>query len=306
MAVVPRTRTAVEDRYPSRIGAEPELLPRLEPAVYGTAGDGPLGESELQEYERNGFLSFESLLPQDDLQPYLDEIARLRTDEITAHRPETVNEPGSREVRSIFAFHEFNRVLRRLVREPRIVQIARQLLGSEVYIHQSRINYKPGFRGREFYWHSDFETWHVEDGMPRMRAVSCSISLVPNYDFNGPLMLVPGSHHQFLSCAGRTPENHYKESLKAQEYGVPDNASLQQFVEAGGITAPTGPAGTVTFFECNVMHGSNSNITPFPRSNAFIVFNSVENTLEEPFCGLRPRPHCIANRRDYTPLRPLE
>lgn len=306
MAVVPRRYAAVEDRYPSRIGAEPELLPRLDPAVYGTAGDGPLGDTELQEYARNGFLSFEGLFAAGELQPYLDEIARLRTDEMTARRPETVAEPGSQEVRSIFAFHEFNRILRGLVHEPRIVAIARQLLGSEVYIHQSRINYKPGFKGREFYWHSDFETWHVEDGMPRMRAVSCSISLVPNYDFNGPLMLIPGSHRQFLSCAGRTPHDHYKQSLKAQEYGVPDNANLQRMVDDGSIVAPTGPAGSVTFFECNVMHGSNSNITPFPRSNAFIVFNSVDNTLEAPFCGLPPRPHFIANRRDYTPVTPSE
>ena len=53
--------------------------------------------------------------------------------------------------------------------------IAEQILGSQVYIHQSRVNLKPGFKGKEFYWHSDFETWHIEDGMPRMRALSCSI-----------------------------------------------------------------------------------------------------------------------------------
>jgi ectoine hydroxylase len=109
-----------------------------------------------------------------------------------------------------------------LTRDPRILAKAREILGGDVYIHQSRINYKPGFRGKEFYWHSDFETWHVEDGMPRMRAVSCSIALTPNYEFNGPLMLVPGSHRYFLSCVGETPEEHYKESLKKQEIGVPD------------------------------------------------------------------------------------
>src|SRR3546814_10756649 len=44
----------------------------------------------------------------------------------------------------------------------------------------SRLNYKPGFKGKEFYWHSDFETWHVEDGMPQMRALSMSILLAEN------------------------------------------------------------------------------------------------------------------------------
>lgn len=81
-----------------------------------------------------------------------------------------------------------------------------------------------------------------------------------------------------------------------QDIGVPDDESLARMVSEGGIVAPTGPAGSVTFFECNTMHGSNSNITPDPRSNIFMVFNSVENTLEEPFCGLKPRPGFIGKR----------
>src|SRR3546814_3200003 len=59
--------------------------------------------------------------------------------------------------------------LRRLAADERLAGVARFLLDDTVYIHQSRLNYKPGFQGKEFYWHSDFETWHVEDGMPRMR-----------------------------------------------------------------------------------------------------------------------------------------
>src|SRR3546814_19786785 len=89
---------------------------------------------------------------------------------------------------------------------------------------QSRLNYKPGFVGKEFYWHSDFETWHVEDGMPQMRALSMSILLAPNTVLNGPLMIIPGSHRKYLTCVGETPEDHYRSSLKKQEYGVPDRA----------------------------------------------------------------------------------
>ncbi|HET9679150.1 MAG TPA: phytanoyl-CoA dioxygenase family protein, partial [Gammaproteobacteria bacterium] len=107
---------------------------------------------------------------------------------------------------------------------------------------------------------------------------------------------------QFLSCAGVTPEDNHQQSLKRQEYGIPDNQSLIKMVDKGGITAPKGPVGSVLFFECNVMHGSNSNISPFSRRNMFMVFNSVENTLVEPFCGLEPRPPHIANRRDFSPI----
>jgi ectoine hydroxylase len=63
-----------------------------------------------------------------------------------------------------------------------------------------------------------------------------------------------------------------------------------------GIDTPTGKAGSVLFFDCNTMHGSAGNISPYPRSNLFFVYNSVENRLVDPYCGLAPRPHYIATR----------
>lgn len=174
--------------------------------------------------------------------------------------------------------------------------MARQILASEVYLHQSRINRKPGFRGREFYWHSDFETWHVEDGMPRMRALSCSILLTDNFAFNGPLLVMPGSHREYIACEGKTPPDHFKRSLRRQEYGVPSEGRIRDLAGRFGIEGPIGPAGSVLFFDCNLMHGSNGNITPYPRTNIFFVFNSVLNRVEKPFCGLAPRPEYIASR----------
>lgn len=290
------------DRYPSRHAPEPAISSRLDPVVYGGTDDGPLTDSQLSFFEDNGYLSLEHLLSQTEIGSYMMELQRLRADEQAKAAPEAVIEPESRELRSIFAVHNSSDVLRELCHHPRLVAIARQLLGGGVYIHQSRINYKSGFRGKEFFWHSDFETWHVEDGVPAMRMVSCSISLTPNTEHNGPLMLMPGSHHRFVSCVGDTPENHYKASLKRQEVGVPDDASLTQLAHEFGITSPKGLAGSVTFFDCNTMHGSNSNITPMPRSNVFVVYNSVDNTPADPFCGLAPRPNFIAEREEFSPL----
>jgi ectoine hydroxylase len=167
------------------------------------------------------------------------------------------------------------------------------------------VNLKPGFTGKDFYWHSDFETWHVEDGMPRMRALSVSLALTENVAVNGPLMLMPGSHRSYVACVGATPADHYKQSLKKQEYGTPDPDSLTRLAEAGGIEAPIGPPGTAVFFDCNTMHGSNSNISPFPRRNVFFVYNSVENTLTTPYSGLAPRPEHIATRETVEPLDAL-
>jgi ectoine hydroxylase len=150
--------------------------------------------------------------------------------------------------------------------------------------------------------HSDFETWHIEDGMPRMRAVSCVIALTANYEFNGPLLVMPGSHERYVPCVGETPADHYKHSLRKQEYGIPEPQALMKLAEEYGIQSITGEAGSVMFFDCNLMHGSNSNITPYPRINAFFVYNSIENQLELPHGNLSPRPNHIAARNYCTEL----
>ena len=295
------------DPYLSRSDNTPRLLNRADPVVYSqykNTEQAPLTNEQTNFYEKNGYLHLEELFSKDELGEFQAELEHLRQAAEKEKIPEVVLEPDGNAIRSIFAIHKSNALVDRLSRDRRLVNIVSFLLGSQVYIHQSRINYKPGFEGKQFYWHSDFETWHSEDGMPSMRAISCSIALSDNYEFNGPLLVIPGSHKQYVVCTGGTPENHYLESLRKQEYGVPAPEMLQRLVEDGGMAAPKGPAGSVTFFECNMMHGSNSNITPWPRHNIFMVYNSVENTLLEPFCGLPPRPEFIAHR-DFTPIKPL-
>ncbi len=160
--------------------------------------------------------------------------------------------------------HRISEVFARLVRDERVVGRARQILGSDVYVHQSRINVKPGFGASGFYWHSDFETWHAEDGLPNMRTVSVSIALTENHDTNGGLMIMPGSHRTFLGCAGATPEDNYRQSLQMQDAGTPSDEALTGMASEYGIKLFTGRAGSATWFDCNCMHGSGDNITPFP------------------------------------------
>lgn len=297
------TMNAAGDLYPSRRVAVQSLVPRRDPVLHGAWDAGsPLTRDQAEHFERKGYLVVADMFDATEIAALKEESARLLAD--SAHLdPETViTESRDGEVRSIFAIHRQSRLMGRLAADERLAGIARFLLADDVYIHQSRLNYKPGFHGEEFYWHSDFETWHVEDGMPRMRALSMSVLLAANTEHNGPLMLMPGSHRTFVSCVGEAPEDNYKTSLKKQQYGVPDEAGLAALAQACGIDAATGHLGTVVIFDCNVMHGSNGNITPFPRSNAFLVYNAVSNRPVQPFGPKSPRPDFIASRREVRPL----
>ncbi|WP_034268770.1 ectoine hydroxylase [Haloechinothrix halophila] len=296
------TDTRIQDSYPTRITTEPELIEREDPVVWGSDSDGPMGAAELRAHDANGYSIVEGLLSPAEVQGYWQELNRLSSDETLKADERVITEKASGEVRSIFDVHQLSDMVAELVRDPRVLDRARQILGSDVYIHQSRVNYMPGFKGNGFYWHSDFETWHAEDGMPRPRAVSCSIALTDNYPFNGGLMIMPGSQRTFVQCVGETPDDHYKSSLKEQEIGVPTKTDVTKLAAEHGIDQFTGPAGGALWFDSNIMHGSGNNITPYPRSNIFLVFNSVENALEEPFAAGSRRPEFIASR-DFTPVR---
>ncbi|WP_062211046.1 ectoine hydroxylase [Streptomyces sp. NBRC 109706] len=292
-------RTA--DLYPTR-GATEVATPRQDPVVWSEPGTaGPFTGEELTGFERDGFATIDQLISDDEVTRYRAELDRLVTDPQVRADERSIVEPASGETRSVFEVHKISPVFAELVRDPRVVGRARQILGSDVYVHQSRINVKPGFGATGFYWHSDFETWHAEDGLPRMRTVSVSIALTENLDTNGGLMIMPGSHLTFLGCAGETPRDNYKKSLQMQDAGTPSDEALTGFADRHGIRLFTGRAGSATWFDCNCMHGSGDNITPYPRSNVFIVFNSVENTAVEPFAAPVPRPEFIG-ARDFTPV----
>jgi ectoine hydroxylase len=293
-------RTA--DLYPTR-GATEVAIPRMDPVTWSEAGTpGPIEAAVLAEYERDGFFVVDHLITPEEVDTYRRELERLTTDPDVRADERSIVEPKSQEIRTVFEVHKISEVFAALVRDPRVVGRARQILGSDVYVHQSRINVKPGFGATGFYWHSDFETWHAEDGIPNMRTVSVSIALTRNYDTNGGLMIMPGSHKTFLGCAGATPRDNYKKSLQMQDAGTPSDESLTKFAQAHGIKLFRGEPGAATWFDCNCMHGSGDNITPYARSNVFIVFNSMENKAVEPFAAPVRRPEFIG-ARDFTPVR---
>lgn len=287
------------DLFPTRLQQPQERFARIDPVIHArnqSRWQGPLGEEVLSRYERDGYLWFEGFFSRERTEPFFQELKELAEDSELMNSDRVIRDPGSNELRSVFAMHELSRRFNELTRDPRILGMVRQLLGGDVYIHQSRINDKFGFQGNGFNWHSDFETWHAEDGMPRMRAVSASIMLTDNNEFNGPLMLIPGSHHYFVPSRGTTPKDNWKHSLKSQRLGVPSQQNLADLAEAGGIQAPKGPPGSLLLFECNTLHASNKNLSPWPRSNLFFVYNSVDNLLHDPYCGNRARPNFLANR----------
>jgi len=295
------------DAYPTRQGGSTRLTPRLDPVLHGKAGPeepGPLSPTQLAAYDRDGFLLLPGLLSTSEVRELTTALSKLRAEASGSAEQGIIRERGGTDVRSVFAVHHRADALGAIARHPTLLGAARQILADAVYLHQSRVNFKPGLVGGAFSWHSDFETWHAEDGMPRMRAMSASILLDDNRPWNGPLMLVPGSHRTFVSCPTPTPTEHYRESLVDQQVGTPSREALGTLFEQAGerIELAVGAAGTVVLFDCNTMHASPANLSPRPRNNVFLVYNAMSNRLSEPFGAASRRPEFLATREP----RPIE
>lgn len=292
---------ATHDPYPSRKVDEPQLIERAEPVVHGSPEDGPLTEKQLDAFDRDGLLHLGDVFSADEVHAMLDELARMKDDTDVHGAEGTIRDPDTGDVRSIFSVQGHSDLIDKVIRDERTAGAAQQILGSDVYLHHTRVNDKPGFGGSGFNWHSDFETWHTEDGMPTPRCVSASILLTDNHSQNGPLLLIPGSQRTFVACAGSTPEYNWRTSLKNQVAGVPDTDLIAQLHDQHGLHVSTGAAGSMILFDSNTLHASNGNVTPDRRSNVFAVYNSVDNALVEPFEAPMRRPGFLGSR-DFTPL----
>ncbi|WP_277455616.1 ectoine hydroxylase [Janibacter sp. DB-40] len=288
--------TTTIDVYRTRLADRSQIEPRSHSVVWSQDASGPLSRDQLRGYDQRGYHTAESVLSEDDIATCLSEVGTI-TDRL-GEDERIIRERSSGDVRSIFAVHRLSDAIAEIVGREDIVGVARQILGDDVYVHQSRMNLKPGFAGGPFYWHSDFETWHAEDGMPTPRALSVSLALTPNYETNGALMIIPGSHKQFVSCVGETPDGYHRESLSSYRppFGTPDEEDVTRLAQEHGIDMITGPAGSALYFDSNCMHASAGNISPDPRSNLFVVFNAVSNRLQEPFAASAPRPEYLAHR----------
>ena len=250
-----------------------------------------LTDAQRREFEDHGYLLLPALFSE-------AEIAAVRAEvETVASRegPEVVPEAESDHIRIVYGAHRFNEAFGRLSRHPRWLEPVQELMGGPVYIHQSRLNPKAAFHGGAWDWHQDYATWSDRDGLKEPRAFMVAILLDEANAANGPLMLVPGSHHYGLIAEAADNE----ESPGYTLFVISDE-HLTHIVDAGGIEPVVGPAGSVLISHANMVHGSAGNITPWPRR---IFYLNVAATDNPPTRFERAEHHCT---RDWSAIEPLD
>ncbi|MBB5857506.1 phytanoyl-CoA dioxygenase family protein [Amycolatopsis umgeniensis] len=255
--------------------------------------DSTLSPAQVDEYRANGYLVQESVFSEEEMQIVRDETAK----EFAAGGERVTVEEDTDIVRGVHGCHLYSEVFGKLVRSPRLLPIAKQLLQDDVYVHQFKINAKRAFKGEVWEWHQDYTFWHHEDGMPAPRALSAALFLDEVTEFNGPLILVPGGHDGGMIEAEVQGEGWASTLTASLKYSL-EIDMIRELVDRNGMVAPKGPRGSVLWFDANIPHSSVPNISPRDRGLLLITYNSVENKVD---LSRGTRPDWLS-ARDFTPL----
>lgn len=269
-----------------------------------------LTEEQLSIYKNQGFLLLSEYFSRTEVEIMKAELSALSTE----NSPKKILEKDGKTIRSLHGSHSNNDVFNCLTRHPFIVEPAMQIVGNQVYIYQFKVNLKAAFTGDIWKWHQDYIYWRKEDGMPKPQVVNAMCLLDDMNEFNGPLFVIPGSHKEEMIDI--TADNPRMKNTNTNSSG--DNPawvssfsanlkySLSQelvvdLVSKYGITLIKAVAGSVLFFDSNIVHASSNNISPFGRSTVIITYNSIENI---PLPVQNPRPDFLVSK-DYRPVTSL-
>ena len=248
-----------------------------------------LNGEQLKRFNNDGFLIIPELFSSREVALLRDQLPTIFAERC----PENFREQKSDAVRTSMALHLRNPVFARLVRHPRLVGTALRILGSDVYVQQVKVNAKEPFAGEAWQWHYDFATHHGEDGVPQPLALNLHVFLDDVNDYNGPLLLIPGSHK------GGPVASTLDTVTTSYPLWTVDNDTVSSLIEEGGLVTAKGPPGTGLIFGDCMVHGSPANMSPWPRRIFSLILNPVSNA------ATRHRRHDYLHHRDVTPVVPL-
>lgn len=214
---------------------------------------------QSQHYRDQGFLALPGLFAFDEIAWIRDEgqAVALRS----AARGSWLDEAPEG---TIYGADQTDTAFGKLARHPRILTAARDLLGDDLYIHQSRLLTWRAPARPEGRLTRDFSSWAALDGMKAPEGVTAAI-LLEDAAYEPALSVVAGSHH---------------------EEGLSQGHSQRLIPVAGGI-------GSVIFFDAKLAYVLGQ-AGDRPHHRLFLVsFNRLSNIPATP----RAAPYTAADRR---------
>jgi hypothetical protein len=235
-----------------------------------------LTHSELEQFDRDGFLIIPSLLDAEETDLLL---SAAKGDRALHEHAYASKDSQGRDSKLALWNHPGNDIFGMVARSRRVVERMETLLGDEVYHYHSKLMLKEPKVGGAWEWHQDYGYWY-QNGCLFPTMASCLIALDPATRENGCLQVLKGSHHM-----GRVEHGRFGQQTGADPERV--EAAKQRFEHLYCEMAP----GTAVIFHGNLLHASDANTSGRSRWSLICCYNTASND-----------PYKESHHPGYTPL----
>lgn len=158
-------------------------------------------------------------------------------------------------------------------RQPEILDMVEQVLGSDIALWNSSFFAKPAHQGRKTPWHQDGEYWPIRP------LATCTVwmAIDPSTTNNGCLRVIPGSH--------------VDQQLKKHTHNNAPNLSLplelnhSEFDETSALNLVL-ESGQISLHDVYLVHGSEANTSDQPRRGMTLRFMPTTSVYDR---GVLPR-----------------
>jgi len=238
--------------------------------------DNTLTVDELVRYDEDGFLLFRGLFDQEEMTRLLD---YAKEDPALSASAYGRRDATGMETKLALWNHPGEDLFSMFSRSPRVVDRMTQLLGDEVYHWHTKMMLKEPRVGGAWEWHQDYGYWY-HNGCLFPTMASCLISVTPSNRENGCLQVLRGSQQMGRIDHGKTGDQTGADMERV-------NAALER-MELLYIECQPGDA---LFFDGNLLHRSDQNLSDAPRWSLICCYNTKRNS-----------PYKVTRHPAYTPL----
>jgi ectoine hydroxylase-related dioxygenase (phytanoyl-CoA dioxygenase family) len=224
-----------------------------------------LTSEQIAEYTRAGYVIVPGLLGTDEVTSFRD-VARtaLRAEALAGEMLHKGDKDGN--VTLLKIWHEAaDDVYGNVARDERLVGVARDLIGKDIYLYSHKMTMKEPLEGGAWEWHQDYGYWYQNKCLaPDM--LSVWIALDVSTRENGCLQVLPGSH-----LLGRL------DHVRVNGQTVVDDEYLAAALQRFPVEFVEMQPGDGLVFHCNLLHRSDANTSDTPRWGYIASYNASDN-----------------------------
>ncbi|MFZ0589979.1 MAG: phytanoyl-CoA dioxygenase family protein [Bryobacteraceae bacterium] len=216
---------------------------------------------QIEGYRRDGYIICPEFFTTDEI-----ELMRHQAESELADEGVLVKRDANDNIVSLRMWNTpTNDIYGMFARNERVVRNVELLLNEPVYLYSAKMIMKNAREGGAWEWHQDYGYWY-NYGCLLPTMLSCLIAVDPARKENGCLQVLKGSQ-----MTGRI--NHER----VNEQSIADSERVEIALRHFELVYLELDPGDTVFFDCNILHRSDTNKSDSRRWNYIASYNTVRN-----------------------------